>query len=45
VQGQAAAFISTIAGSYSGIMGLPLCETAQLLEQVGIPVLEGVGRY
>ena len=31
VQGQAASFISAIRGSYSGIMGLPLFETAQLL--------------
>ncbi len=33
VQGQAAAFIAKISGSYSGIMGLPLHETAQLLRQ------------
>lgn len=32
VQGRAAAFISQIRGSYSGIMGLPLFETAELLE-------------
>ena len=32
VQGRAAAFIEQIRGSYSGIMGLPLFETAQLLE-------------
>ena len=31
VQGHAAIFISRIAGSYSGIMGLPLYETAELL--------------
>jgi septum formation protein len=31
VQGRAAVFISRIAGSYSGIMGLPLFETAELL--------------
>lgn len=31
VQGRAAAFIERISGSYSGIMGLPLFETAQLL--------------
>ena len=31
VQGQAAAFITHISGSFSGIMGLPLHETAQLL--------------
>lgn len=39
VQGHAAVFIQSIAGSYSGVMGLPLFETAQLLEQAGIPVL------
>jgi septum formation protein len=31
VQGRAAIFISRLAGSYSGIMGLPLFETAELL--------------
>jgi septum formation protein len=31
VQGRAAVFIRRIAGSYSGIMGLPLYETAELL--------------
>jgi septum formation protein len=31
VQGRAAAFIRHIAGSYSGIMGLPLYETWELL--------------
>jgi septum formation protein len=36
VQGMAATFIENIAGSYSGIMGLPLFETAQLLRNVGI---------
>ena len=35
VQGLAAAFISRIEGSYSGIMGLPLYETAQALREVG----------
>lgn len=39
VQGNAAAFIAHISGSYSGIMGLPLFETAQMLRQAGIPVL------
>jgi septum formation protein len=34
VQGLAAAFITRIAGSYSGIMGLPLADTAQLLKPV-----------
>ena len=36
VQGRAAAHIEHIAGSYTGIMGLPLCETAQLLRAAGV---------
>jgi septum formation protein len=39
IQGHAARFIRHIAGSYSGIMGLPLFETAQLLQQAGIRTL------
>jgi septum formation protein len=35
IQGHAAAFIMKIHGSYSGIMGLPLFETASLLEIFG----------
>jgi septum formation protein len=35
VQGRAAAFIERIDGSYSGIVGLPLFETARLLRNVG----------
>lgn len=35
VQGRAAVFIERIAGSYSGIMGLPLFETGQLLAAIG----------
>jgi septum formation protein len=35
VQGLAAQFIEYIEGSYSGIMGLPLHETALLLKQAG----------
>jgi septum formation protein len=35
IQGMAALFIREISGSYSGIMGLPLFETAQLLKQAG----------
>lgn len=34
IQGAAAAYISHIKGSYTGIMGLPLFETAQLLKQL-----------
>jgi septum formation protein len=36
VQGRAAAYIEHIRGSYSGIMGLPLFETARVLRQVGV---------
>jgi septum formation protein len=36
VQGWAASHIEHIQGSYSGIMGLPLFETAQLLRQLGV---------
>ena len=35
VQGMAAGMIERISGSYSGIMGLPLFETTQLLRQIG----------
>jgi len=38
VQGRAAAFISHMSGSYSGIMGLPMFETAQLLQSFGIDI-------
>ena len=36
IQGYAAVFISDLKGSYSGVMGLPLFETAELLEAAGI---------
>jgi septum formation protein len=39
VQGIAAAFVSRLEGSYSGVVGLPLYETAALLARVGTPVL------
>ncbi|MGE0803813.1 MAG: nucleoside triphosphate pyrophosphatase [Lautropia sp.] len=35
IQGRAAAFVRRIEGSYSGIMGLPLHETAHLLRRAG----------
>jgi len=38
IQGRAAAFVTRIEGSYSGVMGLPLAETARLLGQAGFPV-------
>lgn len=38
IQGRAAMFVAHISGSYSGIMGLPLHETATLLEAFGYPL-------
>ena len=38
VQGRAAAYISHMSGSYSGIMGLPMFQTAQLLSNFGFKV-------
>lgn len=43
VQGRAAMFIERIHGSYSGVVGLPLFETAQLLTQIGWKGLEITG--
>jgi len=39
IQGKAAIFVERITGSHSGIVGLPLHETAQLLHQAGIAIL------
>ncbi len=39
IQGLGAAFILGLRGSYSGVMGLPLAETAGLLGAVGFPPL------
>ncbi len=41
VQGMGAVFIKHLEGSYSGVMGLPIFETAELLRQFGIDVLTG----
>ena len=38
IQGLAGAYVEQMNGSYSGIMGLPLFETAQLLRQLGWPL-------
>ncbi|MBI3093505.1 MAG: septum formation inhibitor Maf [Rhodocyclales bacterium] len=38
IQGRAAVFIEEIRGSHSGIVGLPLCETALLLRDFGYPL-------
>ncbi len=36
IQGRAAVFVSDLQGSYSGVMGLPLFETAELLTALGM---------
>ena len=42
IQGLAAAFIESLHGSYSGVMGLPLFETAALLRAAGLPYGRGL---
>jgi septum formation protein len=39
IQGRAAMFVEHLEGSYSGVMGLPLFETADLLREFAIPVI------
>lgn len=39
IQGLGALFVAELIGSYSGVMGLPLFETAQLLNEFGIEIL------
>ena len=41
VQGLGGVFVSSIAGSYSGIVGLPVFETTALLKRAGIDVMTG----
>jgi len=40
IQGLAAVFVRSVSGSYSNVVGLPLFETADLLKQFGIRLLE-----
>ena len=37
IQGLAGAFVANLSGSYSGVVGLPLCETVELLKRFNIP--------
>jgi len=37
IQGRGAVFVSDLKGSFSGVMGLPLFETAELLRRCGVP--------
>ena len=41
IQGLGAVFVSNISGSYTGVMGLPLYETAEMLRAAGLPVWVG----
>ena len=38
IQGLGAAFVQELRGSYSGVVGLPLFETARLLAEAGVPL-------
>ena len=38
IQGRAEAFVRSLSGSYSGVVGLPLYETVHLLQGAGFPV-------
>ena len=40
IQGKGAVFVRQISGSYSGVMGLPLFETATLLKNIGLVILQ-----
>jgi septum formation protein len=43
IQGLAATFVTRLAGSYSGVMGLPLAETATLLADAGVRLWNSAG--
>ena len=38
IQGYGGTFVAHLVGSYSGVMGLPLFETQQLLENFNVPI-------
>ncbi len=40
IQGRGGVFVQAIRGSFSGVMGLPVFETAQLLAGAGINIIE-----
>lgn len=45
IQGKGAAFVKQIRGSYSGIVGLPLCETESLLKSYGIEIFRRSAKF
>ncbi len=40
IQGLGGVFVAAIEGSYSGVVGLPVYETAKLLAEAGLPILD-----
>jgi len=44
IQGRGAIFVADLRGSYSGVMGLPLFETAELLRRAGVAHWHGRGQ-
>jgi septum formation protein len=44
IQGRAAVFVADLRGSFSGVMGLPLFETAELLRKAGVPHWHDLGQ-
>lgn len=44
IQGLGGIFVESISGSYSGVVGLPVYQTARLLAQAGITILTGACR-
>jgi septum formation protein len=45
IQGLAAVFVSQLQGSYSAVVGLPLCETAALLAEFAIPCWQSLSDH
>lgn len=39
IQGRAGMFVEHLAGSFTGVMGLPVCETAELLKRLGFRLI------
>jgi septum formation protein len=42
IQGKAGIFVASLTGSYSGVVGLPVFETAELLRQAGFDLMQAV---
>lgn len=45
IQGFGAVFVERIEGSYSAVVGLPLAETAELLEAAGVPIWRSLDKH